>query len=139
MWFRPSNMLKVIVALCVAVQSADALTIDEREALNVEIAAMDFMDPTVSVLEMKDKLMMRMPVPETVMNDQVRAYKAKDENIYRTLKDGRYEQMIFRNMELREREILKLKEFQEWLVSKKLKMPKGFEDGVEIVRVLSNR
>ena len=69
MWFRPSNMLKVIVALCVAVQSADALTIAEHEALNVEIAAMDFMDPTVSVLEMKDKLMMRRPVPETVMND----------------------------------------------------------------------
>ena len=69
----------------------------------------------------------------------MRAYKAKDENIYRTLKDGRYEQMIFRNMELREREIRKLKEFQEWLASKNLSMPKGFEDGVELVRVLSNR
>ena len=117
----------------------EALSLEERVALDHEIAEMDFMDQNVSVLEMKQKLLMRMPVPETVMNDQVRAYKAKDEDIYRTLKDGRYEQMIFRNMELREREILKLKEFQEWLVSKKLKMPKGFEDGVEIVRVLSNR
>ena len=95
MWAKPSIVLKAILSLSVCAQVTEGVvteTSSELQVLETEIAAMDFMDTTVSVMEMKEKLVRRMPVPaNTVMSDAVRDFQATDEQVYRTFKSGKYE------------------------------------------------
>ena len=100
---------------------------------------MDFMDPNVSVHEMKEKLVRRIPVSEKVMNDEVRSYEPTENDIYLTLPDGRYENQIWHNLELREKEAKKLSEFNEWLKKNDLRLPKGLDVEPENIRILTNR
>ena len=58
-----------------------------------------------------------------------------------TVKDGRYIMQIYGGGEssLREKELKKLHEFRSWLAEKNLKLPAGFDQNLEELRVLAAR
>lgn len=137
MWFvNQSSLFRALLALSVASQLSMAMTVAERDALEAEIAVMDFSDPAVPVHEMKEKLVKRMPVPDYVISDSARNYTPTKTDIYLTLPDGRYENLIFHDIELREREKKGLREFNEWLEKKKLTLPKGLDTEPDNIRIL---
>lgn len=116
MWFKQTGFFGAILSLALAAQLSAAITIPENEALDLEIAAMDFMDHSVSVLEMKDKLVSRMPVPDYVMNETVLAFQASEKDKFRSLaKKGHYEQQIFSGVVQRDNEARQVKAFKKWL------------------------
>ena len=55
-----------------------------------------------SPLELLRQTAASLPVPAIVMNERIRAYRPTDEDLYLTLKDGRYVNRIYSGVELRE-------------------------------------
>ena len=105
---------------------------------------LDFGDPEVSIFEMRRTLALKMiddPIPQFVMDDTVRKFEPTEKDTYFTVKNGRYQTQIFGNgiESLREFERQKLAEFHTWLNEKGLKLPKGFDQNLEELRVMACR
>ena len=56
-----------------------------------------------------------MPVPEFVLDDTVRSFEPTEKDMFITLQDGSYENMILSIHPLREPEQKNLDEFREWV------------------------
>lgn len=115
------------------------MTEAERQALELEVAAMDFMDTSVNVLEMREKLSKRMTLPGFEIEESVLDYVPTDTDIYLTLPDGRYENQIWTDIPLREKEVKHFADFEEWLSKNKLTLPAGFDQGPQGIAMLTNR
>jgi hypothetical protein len=129
-------------SLAAALSNAIENNSTETEAYDIgvdDLADMDFMDPEVSIFEMRKRVAKGMPIPEQVMNDIVRSYQPEEKDFYHTLADGRYENKMLGGVELRELPARKLREFHEWLSENEIKIPKGFSDYPEDIRVLQCR
>ena len=48
-----------------------------------------------SPLELLRQAAASLPIPSIVMNDRIKAYRPTDEDLYLTLKDGRYVNRIY--------------------------------------------
>lgn len=70
----------------------------------------------------------KLPVPDYVMNDQIRALEVTEEDLYFTVSDGRYVNRIYSGVELREPERVEVEKFGAWVAENQLFMPSGFTD-----------
>ena len=62
----------------------------------------EIVDPaTISAFELRRRAAQKKPVPNFVIDDTVRNYKPTEKDIYITLKDGRYENLILAGNYLR--------------------------------------
>ena len=55
----------------------------------------DLRDPSRSSLEIKNWAASLMPVPDSVMNERIRAFEPRPEDLYFTTEDDTYENLIF--------------------------------------------
>jgi len=136
------NFLKAVLTLSYVVvlsTTKDTSTAETVAYCNENIAEMDFMNPAVSIFEMRKRIAKAMPVPEQVMNMKVRKYLAREDDLFLTLPDGRFEQELFEGVELKEVQSRKLRKFHEWLSENEVKIPKGFSDYPEDLRVLQSQ
>ena len=68
-----------------------------------------------SPLELTRLTAAKLPTPETVMNDSVRAYMPSEDELYFTIEDGRYVNRIYSGVQLREFEKKKVTAFRAWV------------------------
>ena len=83
-----------------------------------------------SALELVRLAATKLPVPDYVMNDSIRAIDSKlvDEAMFLTLADGTYIYNIVAGVELREKEREDVNNFRAWVAENELFLPSGFTD-----------
>ena len=83
-----------------------------------------------SALELVRLAATKLPVPDYVMNESIRAIDSKlvDEAMFLTLADGTYIYNIVAGVELREKEREDVNNFRAWVAANELFLPSGFTD-----------
>ena len=100
----------------------------------------DLRDPSISSLEIKKWAASFMPVPDSVMNDRIRAFEPRAVDLYFTTEDNTYENLIFSGVSLKDREQKLLDAFRAWTQEQNLSVPLGYDtDDREDLRILACR
>ena len=69
----------------------------------------------ISAFELRRQAASQKFIPEYVLDDKVRNYVPREKDIFMTLEDGRYENLIFGGNKLREPEQKILNGFRAWI------------------------
>ena len=67
------------------------------------------------------------------MNDTIRAFEPTLDDVFIILPSGDYQRMLFSGHELREREQTHMNDFREWLKTRELTLPDGYDDANMVV------
>ena len=78
--------------------------------------------------------MSMLPIPEYVLNDAVRNVELTREMTIFNFTNGEYEYMVFKGVQLRDRELKIKADFQQWLVQKDLTIPDIFAEDNDDIR-----
>lgn len=82
-----------------------------------------------SALELTRQAFEKLPTPDYVMNDALRAFTpSSDDDCYFTLEDGRYINRIYSGLELRQPERDLMDGFKGWVLENSIDLPLGYTD-----------